>query len=269
VYFATISYPSSSQQNGSMLVTVQNVVQANPNLKIHDGVLLSSVPNITAFLNGFSGGATLSPLTAGGTNIPVTLTVAGAYNGPALPVSPTPVSTYTLNLGTVATGTATVSPDGQLITADLVFADPGVDLISSLSNFRNGSQFPGSSIFLFAGVPTVNLPTVGTGSFSGTATGTVFNNGATYTSTGAFNQSYNFATQAGALSIANFDGATYTGNITGTGSAFSGTLGGTPGRTGSIGGNFFGSAAKEVGGTFAISGTSGPKYLAGGIFTGH
>ena len=52
-----------------------------------------------------------------------------------------------------------------------------------------------------AGQPTVNIPTVGVGSYNGAAVGTVFNNGATYLAAGGFNQMYNFAKQIGTVNI--------------------------------------------------------------------
>lgn len=257
-YYGTLTYPAASQQGGSLLVTVANVIDAN-NILVR-GVPLTSIPNFAAFLAGFSGGVTISPLTPGATNTPVTMTLAGSYSGPALPTS-TPVTTYSIDLGTVASGTATVSPDGQFFTADLTVTQ----------HFHsNKSRAPdpfGSTISLFSGVPTVTMPATGIGTYNGTATGTVFNNGVTSSATGNFSESYNFATLTGTATISNFDHASYTAPLTGSGNTFSGALSGAS-RNGSINGGFFGPAAGEVGGTFSLSGTTGPRYTAAGIFTG-
>ena len=39
-------------------------------------------------------------------------------------------------------------------------------------------------------------------------------------------------------------------------------------RNGAVLGSFYGPSAQETGGTFGIHSTSGPKYLASGIFAG-
>jgi hypothetical protein len=118
-----------------------------------------------------------------------------------------------------------------------------------------------------AGVPTVTMPTTGVGTYNGAAVGSVFNNGATYMAAGGFNQSYNFASQTGSVKIANFDGANYAASVAGSGNTFGGSLGG-PNRSGNVIGRFFGPGAVETGGAFNILNTSGPKYLASGIFAG-
>jgi hypothetical protein len=119
-----------------------------------------------------------------------------------------------------------------------------------------------------AGQPTVNMPTTGSGSYNGAAVGTVFNNGATYLAAGAFKQTYNFASQTGTINLTNFDGANYAAAVSGSGGIYSGSLTGTPNRSGAVVGSFFGPGAVETGGTFSIQSTAGARYLASGIFAG-
>jgi hypothetical protein len=121
-----------------------------------------------------------------------------------------------------------------------------------------------------AGQPTVNMPTMGMGTFNGAAVGTVFNNGATYLAAGNFNQTYNFGSLTGTVNINNFDGASYMFGVTGSGRTF--TSGVTPfpaNRQGFVSGGFFGPGAIETGGSFNIQSTAGSRYIASGIFAGH
>jgi hypothetical protein len=67
------------------------------------------------------------------------------------------------------------------------------------------------------GLPTVTMPTTGSGSYSGAAVGTVFNNGATYLAAGQFAQTYDFAQRTGTANITNFDNASYTFSLISTG----------------------------------------------------
>ncbi|WP_374631529.1 FecR domain-containing protein [Ferrovibrio sp.] len=112
------------------------------------------------------------------------------------------------------------------------------------------------------------IPVTGTASFSGHATANVNNNGSRYVAFGSFSQSWNFATQAGNVTISNFDGiAPITGAVTaGNGRDFSGTLSATGGYTGSLNGSFFkggGDPTKSSGGNFSLNNTS---YSAAGTF---
>ena len=119
-----------------------------------------------------------------------------------------------------------------------------------------------------AGMPSVTLPATGTGTFTGNALGSVVNAGASYLAAGQFTNSFNFGTHAGTLTIANFDGKTVSGPVTGVGAGYSGPLAGS-GLTGKANGTFFGNLsgnpATETGGNFALH---GPSYLASGIFAG-
>jgi trimeric autotransporter adhesin len=124
-----------------------------------------------------------------------------------------------------------------------------------------------------AGIPTVTLPTSGTGTFTGNALGSVSNNGANYLAAGGFTNTYNFGTQTGTVAISNFDGRNFTGPVTaaafaGRPSSYSGSLSGS-GLTGRVQGTFFGPSAPETGGNFAVQSLPGvPTYLASGIFAG-
>jgi hypothetical protein len=119
-----------------------------------------------------------------------------------------------------------------------------------------------------AGTPTVTMPTSGVGTFNGAAVGTVFNNGASYVAAGGFSQTYNFGSQTGTVNITNFDGANYSAAVAGAGHVFAGSLTGTPNRSGTVAGSFFGPLAAESGGGFSVQSTAGAKYLASGIFAG-
>jgi hypothetical protein len=118
---------------------------------------------------------------------------------------------------------------------------------------------------------TVQLPNTGTATYSGHAIGNVLNGSSAYIAAGGYTNAWNFATQTGAVTISNFDGATYTGNTALTSGTvnFTGPITGS-GRTGAVAGSFFnapGAAgiAKGQAGTFTVTGTG---YKAGGTFVG-
>jgi hypothetical protein len=108
-----------------------------------------------------------------------------------------------------------------------------------------------------------------TATYTGHAIGSVFNNGASYAAAGGFTGSYNFGTQTGTLAINNFDGRTLTasGKAPLTGANYS-AAGSGVGIQGTINGTFYGPNAAETGGNFAFQNTTGPSYLASGIFAG-
>jgi trimeric autotransporter adhesin len=109
-----------------------------------------------------------------------------------------------------------------------------------------------------------------TASYSGHAIGSVFNNGASYLAAGGFNGTYNFGTQIGQVAVTNFDGHNFVAGgkapLTGANYSFSGSP--APGFTGTVNGTFFGPNAAETGGNFAVQTTTGPTYIASGIFAG-
>jgi trimeric autotransporter adhesin len=108
-----------------------------------------------------------------------------------------------------------------------------------------------------------------TGNYAGHAIGSVNNNGASYLAAGNFSASYNFATQIGSVAISNFDGRNFgaSGPVPLSGASFSAPINGT-GIAGGFNGTFYGPAAANVGGNFALRNTSGTPYLASGIFAG-
>jgi len=121
--------------------------------------------------------------------------------------------------------------------------------------------------FWMAGQPTVTLPTTGTGTYSGTAIGSVINNGQGYIAAGNFATSYNFANNTGTIGISNFDGRAVSGKVFGASGIYVGTLSGTN-LSGQAQGRFFGPNAVETGGNFALRSTVGAPYTAAGIFYG-
>jgi trimeric autotransporter adhesin len=120
-----------------------------------------------------------------------------------------------------------------------------------------------------AGIPAVNIPTTGVGTFTGNALGSVFNNGASYLASGGFRNSYNFGTQTGTVAISNFDGRNFAGTVQAFGNGlYQGSVSGS-GLTGQAIGQFYGPGAPETGGMFGVHSPAGvPTYLASGIFAG-
>ncbi|MBR2819780.1 MAG: FecR domain-containing protein [Reyranella sp.] len=117
--------------------------------------------------------------------------------------------------------------------------------------------------------PLSQLPNTGSATYSGHAFGNVRNGAQSYVAAGTYTNSWNFASQTGAVTIGNFDGATYNGTTALTAGTvqFTGPIAGA-GRTGSVSGAFFASPtdpAKGQGGSFGIH---GPGYKAGGTFAG-
>jgi trimeric autotransporter adhesin len=147
---------------------------------------------------------------------------------------------------------------------------------------KGSSGFTAAINTWVAGTPTVNLPTSGTGAYSGAAVGTVYNGGATYAAAGNFNASYDFGKQTGSVAINQFDGANYSATVKANGAGYSGNLSGarqfgTNGSatvSGPVNGSFYGPGAVETGGGFKLQTASGlqaasaPRYLASGIFAG-
>jgi hypothetical protein len=108
-----------------------------------------------------------------------------------------------------------------------------------------------------------------TGTYTGHAIGSVFNNGQSYVAAGGFAGTYNFGTQTGTMAVNNFDNRSFaaSGRAPLTGANYSFGVN-SPGATGTINGTFYGPMAAETGGSFAVKTTVGPAYLASGIFAG-
>ena len=117
----------------------------------------------------------------------------------------------------------------------------------------------GNINFWVAGVPTPlgDLNTLvsqsATGTYTGAAIGSVFNNGANYVAAGGFNGTYNFGTQSGTFTVSNFDGHTIsaTGKAPLSGASYTFSVAQT-GVAGSINGTFYGPMAAETGGNFTF-----------------
>ncbi|MCF8533370.1 MAG: FecR domain-containing protein [Reyranella sp.] len=114
---------------------------------------------------------------------------------------------------------------------------------------------------------TVALPNTGQATYTGHAIGNVQNGANSYVAAGSYTNAWNFQTQMGAVTIGNFDGATYTGTTALTNGTvnFTGPISGA-GRTGAVAGSFMSSptdVAKGQAGTFSVTGAG---YKAGGTF---
>lgn len=142
--------------------------------------------------------------------------------------------------------------------------------------------------------PTTSMPTTGTASYTGSAVGAVdlTSTGAVYTFGGTASLNANFGsnsitggitgnqaystgnssgnpTAAGTINDINLTGGTISGNAfsgTATASSTAGTAGNIAGSSGTFRGNFYGSSAQEVGGTFNMTGTNA---IVGGSFGAH
>jgi hypothetical protein len=115
---------------------------------------------------------------------------------------------------------------------------------------------------------SVQLPLTGSATYIGDVVGNVRNNGNSYIAVGGFQDTWNFASKSGVLTITNFDGANYTGSAaqtTGTTQITGGFTSSATGRAGSLSGAFYGTGTPPAGqaGTLTISGTN---YAAGGTF---
>jgi len=202
-----------------------------------------------------------------------------------------------------------VSPQGQLYMVTSGTAPPPQSLLPSGASYcacqylqwgywggdlttANGTANPrvdrGHINFWVAGQPTsaadiASLQTASLqnaqASYTGHAIGSVANNGLQYVAAGAFNQSYNFASQQMNIGLSGFDGRNFSAvtaaggrtpvTVSGTGNSYTLPVNNTPGFGGSFNGSFYGPQAANSGGNFAIQSTAGPSYTAAGIFAGH
>jgi hypothetical protein len=199
-------------------------------------------------------------------------------NGASLPVFPDPNEP---RLGLVSSSTVPINPANfapGVTFCDCQYLSWGYwtgqlnQVNSSGSVTRSDRAFINTYV---VGVPTsaadINAlhASAITGTYSGHAIGSVFNNGSSYVAAGNFNASYNFASQTGSFAISNFDGR----NLGGSGPAplsganYGGVLSGS-GLSGQFAGTFYGPQAANTGGTFAVRNTTGTPYFASGIFAG-
>lgn len=136
----------------------------------------------------------------------------------------------------------------------------------------NTSVMDGSHWIAGTLTPTTSMPTTGTATYTGQVRGTAHEGGALHALNGSTNLTANFGTGniSGQMNIryANTGAAYATSHMSGvtiSGNRFGGSLSGAD-NAGVIQGGFFGPAAQEVGGNWAIEKTSGSK--AAGVFSG-
>ena len=141
------------------------------------------------------------------------------------------------------------------------------------SNVNGGPIKDSAEMFWVAGRMPANagdIPTTGSATYAGHAIANIQNNGNSYVSAGQFQNTVNFGSQTGTVSITNLDGSNYAGQVMfGSGSpVFAGTLT-APNRSMDLIGSFFQgrtSPVGEMGGGLRISGPS--NYGGAGIFAG-
>jgi len=102
------------------------------------------------------------------------------------------------------------------------------------------------------------------GTYTGSAAGSVFNNGAHYLASGGVTGTFNFGVQSASINITNFDGQNFflRGSLTPNSANYSLFLSSST-LFGPLKGTFFGPMAAETGGNFAFSGSN---YFTSGIF---
>ena len=175
---------------------------------------------------------------------------------------------------TAASPTALL-PNGACACQFLQWGYWGGEIDTPASGSSAARTDVGNINFWVAGTPTPlgNLNTLAaqgaTGTYTGAAIGSVYNNGASYLAAGGFSGIYNFGTKSGSVTISNFDGHSFTAGGSAPLSGANYTFGiAQAGLAGSINGTFYGPMAAETGGNFAVHTTAGPTYLASGIFAG-
>jgi hypothetical protein len=266
VHAATAYQPASPQPTPVNVGTIQTSLQINTAANQGGSPALLGTTTTTTAAGPYTDGFVVV-LTTNGVGTAVQPGFSGTLtNGqlvvspqpPAIPSSisfPLPPGTATLNSGQFS-GQTFLAPDGSVFNAAL--------------NTGGGFGTPGGqSTFLMGGSQLINLPTTGTGTYTGTAVGGVINAAAapaTYTASGGFSASYNFGSQTGNMTISNFDNKTFGGPITGAAGSYSAVLSGA-GLSGSAGGRFFGPGASGTGGLFVVTNPATP-YLATGVFAG-
>jgi|APCry1669193181_1035450.scaffolds.fasta_scaffold33075_2 C-lobe and N-lobe beta barrels of Tf-binding protein B len=220
-------------------------------------------------------------------------TFTGTYNSSpvltAFTASTSTGSSATFNKN----GTDTFAYSGDLIlaknaanTSVAVLVDPVVDgwNYQSYGVWVNSSPATVAAVSIGSLTAVANIPTSGTGAFTGGAGGIFYNSGNTtaYAFGSNMNANVNFATRSIAFSTTNSwqqnisTGVTTTNvtalNLSGTLGYFSGTnsftgtlaSNGTYGLSGTATGKFYGPTANELGGTFGLN-TSSATYMIGGF----
>jgi hypothetical protein len=255
----------ASIQSNQQVNTVQSQPQINSTtsgvvvypfgfwLEVHNDGNLSLIPGLSSTFATLSNGQLILP--SQGAPFP--------HNGGSIPLAP----------GLANFGPANArDSNGNPIVGQSFFVPDQSLFIAYGNNPGAGLDSPGGkTTFVLGGMPTVNLPTTGVGTYSGSAFGGVYNNGASYVATGAFSASYNFGSLSGSMTISNFDGKTFGGPISGVPGAFGqylATLSGS-GLDGVAEGLFFGRSASATGGLFAAASSLNPNsYHVFGVFAG-
>ena len=244
------SLQTNLQVNNTATQSAQQQVSAGP-VMYTDGFVVKVGGSDSGLQTSFTG-----TLSNGQLTVPAQ---PGIDKGGTLPLPPGQATfgpiTLNANDSSQAVGSTFLTPDRSAFTAVVSDATGGF-----------GTQ-NGKTTFVVGGVPTVNLPTAGVGSYSGVANGLMQNQaGAIANASGGFSGSYNFATQQGSVSFSNFGGQNFGGPVAGTGgNTYGGQLSGGGGASGAVLGKFFGGGASTTGGIFAVSGQT---YNALGVYAG-
>jgi hypothetical protein len=258
---------SATLTGGDPLTSSSSGIPANNGMVLQFGSLSTGNTNgRQAFINNNLFAAFESP------------TTNSTVNGVTVPYSnanfPNTEPNIYLATQTAAAPTALL-PNGACACQFLQWGYWGGEIDTPASGSTPARTDVGNINFWVAGTPTSvgNLNTLAsqaaTGTYTGAAIGTVFNNGSSYLASGGFSGTYNFGTQSGSMTISNFDGHTVTAGgkapLSGANYTFSIAQ---PGVAGAVNGTFYGPMAAETGGNFAFHATAGPTYLASGIFAG-
>jgi FecR protein len=225
--------------------------------------------------SGGTGGARTVPTDASVVSSGVGGTISGNLTSSVQQATATQPQTAPLTTATTPPGTTSqFNSAGQVVdcASALTCGSSNATQVTTTPLSQNsitGSLLPTS-------IADINLlkSTAFVGTYTGTASGSVAVNGASFAASGGFVGTYNFGTQAGTLAVNNFagpgippqnfatsgsaplSGATYSASVT------------QPGVTGGIVGTFFGPRAAETSGAFAFQTTIGPPALASGTFSG-
>jgi trimeric autotransporter adhesin len=258
---------SATQTGGDPFTSSTSGIPANNGMVLQFGSLPTGNTNARqAFINDNLFAAFESP------------TANSTVNGVTVPYSNTNFPNTNPNIYMVTQTAApptSLLPNGACACQFLQWGYWGGEIDTPASGSTPARTDVGNVNFWVAGVPTSvgDLNTLAaqaaTGTYTGAAIGTVFNNGSTYLASGGFTGTYSFGTQSGSFTVSNFDGHTIssTGKAPLTGANYSFSVA-QPGVAGLINGTFYGPMAAETGGNFAFHATTGPTYLASGIFAG-
>ena len=258
---------SATLTGGDPFTSSSSEIPANNGMVLQFGSLSTGNTNARqAFINNNLFAAFESP------------TTNSTVNGVTVPYSnanfPNPEPNIYLVTQTAAPSTALL-PKGACTCQFLQWGYWGGEIDTPASGSSAARTDVGNINFWVAGTPTPvgDLNTLAsqaaTGTYTGAAIGSVYNNGASYLAAGGYTGTYNFGTQSGSVTISNFDGHTFSAAGSAPLSGANYTFGvKQAGLAGAVNGTFYGPMAAETGGNFAVHTTVGPTYLASGIFAG-